>query len=73
MTLIKISEKGQIVIPAMVRKNWHLQGGDTVILTEVSQGIHIRPVSRLSDMAGIDKGKGLLQKLSGMREEEGKM
>lgn len=29
------------------------------------------PLVRLSDLSGIDEGKGLLQKLQKMREEEG--
>ncbi len=71
MTLVKISEKGQIVIPAAVRKKWNLVGGSTIILTDDADGIHIRPLIRLSDLSGIDEGKRLLQKLQEMREEEG--
>ncbi|MFH0968097.1 MAG: AbrB/MazE/SpoVT family DNA-binding domain-containing protein [Methanobacteriota archaeon] len=70
MTLVKISNKGQIVIPVTIRKKWQIQGGETVILTDDAQGIHIRPLVRLSDLSGIDEGKGLLQKLLEMREEE---
>lgn len=73
MTLVKISEKGQIVIPATLRKKWNLEGKDTVILTEDAQGIHIRPLVRLSDLSGIDEGKGLLKKLQEMRDEEGSL
>jgi len=69
MTLVKISEKGQIVIPAAVRKKWNLVGGSTIILTDDADGIHIRPLIRLSDLSGIDEGKRLLQKLLEMREE----
>jgi len=63
MTLVKISEKGQIVIPAAFRKKWNLEGGSTIILTD--------DVFFFSDLSGIDEGKGLLQKLQKMREEEG--
>ncbi len=73
MTLVKISEKGQIVIPAVFRKKWNLEGGSTIILTDDADGIHIRPLVRLSDLSGIDEGKGLLQKLQEMREEEGEI
>ena len=73
MTFVKISDKGQIVIPAGIRKKWHLEGGETVILTEDAHGIHIKPVLRLSDLAGVDEGKGLLQKLREMRDEEGNL
>ena len=68
MTLLKISEKGQIVIPAALRKKWNINRNGTVILTEDAQGIHIRPLVRLSDLCGIDEGKGLLQKLQEMRK-----
>ena len=71
MTLVKISEKGQIVIPAAFRKKWNLEGDSTIILTDDADGIHIRPPVHLSDLTGIDEGKGLLQKLQKMREEEG--
>jgi hypothetical protein len=54
----------------IIRKKWQIQRGETVILTEDAQGIHVRPLIRLSDLAGINEGSGLLQKLLEMREKE---
>jgi len=68
VTLVKISDKRQIVIPAAIRKKWQIQGGEIVNLTDDAQGIYIRPLVRISDLSGIDEGKGLLQKLLEMRK-----
>ena len=42
MESITISSKGQIVIPAFLRKKWQLKTGDTLFVSETSEGILLK-------------------------------
>ena len=39
----KIQEKGQITLPASLRKQYHLERGDMVIIVKTDDGILIKP------------------------------
>ncbi|MCH7762704.1 MAG: AbrB/MazE/SpoVT family DNA-binding domain-containing protein [Candidatus Marinimicrobia bacterium] len=41
---MKIHNKGQVVLPAKIRKRYHLEIGDDVDVTYDDEGIHIYPV-----------------------------
>ncbi len=41
---MKIHNKGQVVLPAKIRKKYHLEIGDNVDVTYDDKGIHIYPV-----------------------------
>jgi AbrB family looped-hinge helix DNA binding protein len=57
MTVVKLSSKGQLVIPATLRAAHQWQTGDEFILEEVDQGLLLKPrkpfpAARLEDVAG---------------------
>ena len=54
-----LSKKGQIVIPAKIRKKFHLVPGDPVVVDEVNGGIMVIPLSKdpINELYGILKGK----------------
>ena len=59
-----VQEKGQVTIPAEIRKRWGLKKGDLVAFTETDQGVLISPqeviASEALDQIGqILKEKGL--------------
>lgn len=39
---VKVDASGRIVLPAETRVRYHIAEGDTVILTEDAQGLHIK-------------------------------
>ncbi|MFQ6677374.1 MAG: AbrB/MazE/SpoVT family DNA-binding domain-containing protein [Fidelibacterota bacterium] len=41
---MKIHNKGQVVLPAKIRKKYHLEIGDDVDVTYNDEGIHLYPV-----------------------------
>ena len=57
MHVLKLSSKGQLVIPATVRTAHHWEPGDEFLLEEVPEGLLLKPrkpfpVSRLDDVVG---------------------
>ncbi len=54
---VTISSKGQIVIPAAIRRRMKLKQNDTLIVAEEGQRLVLKPVARLSELMGVDKGK----------------
>jgi AbrB family looped-hinge helix DNA binding protein len=56
MQKIKMSAKGQIVIPARIRKKYGLKKGETMTIIEDSRQIIIKPTTKWTDICGSVKG-----------------
>jgi AbrB family looped-hinge helix DNA binding protein len=68
-----VTSKGQIVIPAPLRKKYGLKQGSKVVLTEGADEIHVRPmdIDFFEEFAGILGGEGkALRELAKSRSEE---
>lgn len=57
MTVVKLSSKGQLVIPASVRAAHEWRAGDEFIVEEVNQGLLLKPLksfarASIEDVAG---------------------
>lgn len=57
MPIVKLSSKGQIVIPAEIREHLNLDKGDKVLIEKKNDDVVLKPVVRLSRLRGIDRGK----------------
>jgi AbrB family looped-hinge helix DNA binding protein len=55
MLIVRLSSKGQIVIPLEIRKELELKKGDKMIVQRKDDKVVIRPIGRISGMKGIDK------------------
>lgn len=55
-----LTKKGQIVMPAPLRRKLGLEAGMKVAITETRDGVQVRPVNRayFDDMAGMLSGEG---------------
>ena len=68
--------KGQIVIPAALRKKYGIKDGTKIIITDVGDAIVLKPVTEqyLRNLQGSLKGKGglkvLLEERARDREKE---
>ncbi len=60
-----VTRKGQVTIPASKRKKYGIREGMRVLVRESSEGILIKPIIPIEDLAGIDAGKVTLE---GMRK-----
>ncbi len=64
--------KGQIVIPAALRRKYHIQGGTRIQVYEEKGRIVLYPVTRetIRKARGLFKGSGALKILREEREKE---
>jgi len=72
MSIVKTSAKGQVVIPAEIRRRAGLHSGDKVSVQEQDGVIIITPVAKkVESLKGILKGQpSLIDALMKTREEE---
>ena len=70
----KSTAKGQIVIPAEVRRRFGIKQGTRIAIhvDDEENTIVLRPITRhfIEGLRGIDRGKGLLQTLAAERKSE---
>ena len=69
MEVVKLSSKGQIVIPAKIRKELKLSKGDKLLLERREDAIILRPMVKLSKLRGVDKIEGASEEIEKIREE----
>ena len=64
--------KGQIVIPAALRRKYGIKNGTKIIVTDVGDGIALKPVTEqyLKGLQGSLKGKGGLKILQKERAKD---
>lgn len=56
MQKVRMSAKGQIVIPARIRKKYGLKKGETMTIIEDYRQIIIKPTTKWTDICGSVKG-----------------
>ncbi len=69
MEIVRLSSKGQIVIPAKIRKELNLSTGDKLFIERRGDVIILRPVVKLSTLRGIDKIENASKEVEKIREE----
>jgi len=67
--VVKLSSKGQIVIPAKIRKELKLSKGDKLLLERNGDAIILRPMVKLSKLRGVDKIEGASEEIEKIRGE----
>jgi len=69
MEIVKLSAKGQIVIPAWLRKELGLLEGDKLFIERKQEGVILKPVVKLSKLRGVDKLEGASEEVEKIRKE----
>ncbi len=69
MDVVTLSSKGQIVIPAKVRKKFSLHEGDSLVVVEEKDAIRLQPLTNLPELWGVDKIKNTRAMIREMRKE----
>ena len=69
MDVVRVSSKGQIVIPAKIRREFGLGEGDKLIIDKRGNAIILKPVVKLSKLRGVDKLEGASREVDKIREE----
>lgn len=72
METVKVSSKGQVVIPKSLRQSHHIDAGTELIITAVGEELRLKPVkagrqATLRQVAGVLQRKGA-RKSSGAEE-----
>jgi AbrB family looped-hinge helix DNA binding protein len=64
--------KGQIVIPATLRRKYGIKNGTKIIVTDIGDSINLKPVTEqyLRNLQGSLKGKGTLKVLVDERRKD---
>jgi len=67
-----VSAKGQIVIPAALRRKYGIKSGTKIIVTDAGDAIILKPVTEqyLKNLQGSLKGKGALKVLLEERRKD---
>jgi len=69
MKVKKLSSKGQIVLPAELREEFHLSKGDKLLVEKRDDEIVLKPISSLNKLKGVDDIKDASEELKKIRGE----
>ncbi len=58
---VRFTTKGQVVIPAWLRREFHIESGTKAVVQATPDGILLKPVTRVA----IERGFGLLKREPG--------
>jgi len=54
---VVVTRRGQVTIPAECRRRYGIRRGTRLLVEDVGYGILLRPVPRLEELAGADRGR----------------
>jgi len=69
MTEVTVTRKGQITIPAELRRKFKIEEGSKVEVVEEEGRIVVRRYTSIFDLAGSGAGKGDMEELKGLLDE----
>jgi AbrB family looped-hinge helix DNA binding protein len=69
---VQFTSKGQVVIPARLRRQFQIEDGTKASVTTTPDGILIRPITRsyIKSLRGSLKGKGVMKAMMADRKRE---
>ena len=67
--LVKVTRRGQTTIPREFRERYSIREGDRLLIEDTPAGMLVRPVPRLSDLAGVDSEYGTVSELKAELEK----
>jgi len=69
---VQFTTKGQVVIPARVRREFQIEDGTKASVTITPEGILIRPITRsyIKSLRGSLKGRGVMKSMMADRKHE---
>jgi AbrB family looped-hinge helix DNA binding protein len=60
---VLVTRKGQVTIPVSKRKKYGIREGMRVLVKDSNEGILIRPITPIEDLAGVDARKVSLEQM----------
>lgn len=72
--IVLVTRKGQVTIPVTKRRKYGIKEGMRVLIRDSKEGIIIKPITPIEDLAGVDAGKISLEemkkRLDGLRTQD---
>ncbi|MCJ7506922.1 AbrB/MazE/SpoVT family DNA-binding domain-containing protein [Candidatus Bathyarchaeota archaeon] len=72
--IVLVTRKGQVTIPITKRRKYGIKEGMRVLIRDSKEGIIIKPITPIEDLAGVDAGKISLEemkkRLDGLRTQD---
>lgn len=72
--IVLVTRKGQVTIPASKRRKYGIREGMQMLVKDSADGIIIKPITPIEDLAGIDAGnisvEEMKRKLDDMRRQD---
>jgi AbrB family looped-hinge helix DNA binding protein len=72
--IVRVTRKGQVTIPVTKRRKYGIKEGMRVLMRDSNEGIIIKPITPIEDLAGVDAGKISLEemkkRLDGLRTQD---
>jgi AbrB family looped-hinge helix DNA binding protein len=67
-----VTKRGQTVIPALIRKRYHIQEGDRLVWLDDGETIRVVPVpsNPIQALRGSGRGEQLVERLLASRQED---
>ena len=67
-----VTRRGQTVIPAAIRRRYHIEEGDSLVWIDDGETIHVVPIARdpIRALRGAGRGEALLERLLAARQED---
>lgn len=61
--IVLVTRKGQVTIPVTKRRKYGIKEGMRVLMRDSNEGIIIKPITPIEDLAGVDAGKISLEEM----------
>lgn len=67
-----VTKRGQTVIPAVIRRRYHIEEGDSLMWIDDGSGIRVIPIARdpIAALRGRGRGEALVDKLHDARRKD---
>lgn len=66
--IVKVTRRGQTTLPVEQRTRLGIKEGDHLLIEETAQGLLVRRVPDLMDLAGVDAKRGTIEEAKRMVE-----
>jgi AbrB family looped-hinge helix DNA binding protein len=64
LAVTTVTRKGQVTIPAPLRKKYNIREGMKIQVTDTPSGLLFKPILDMNDLAGVDAGKHAYEEMA---------
>lgn len=68
-SIVKVTRRGQTTIPVEFRQRFGIREGDELVVEPTENGLLLKVIPKLEEMAGVDAGFGKVEEVKQMIEK----